>query len=202
MDPRTLAQEARERADAALEAEGEAVGDFLEELALIVIPALADALEAAEKRERRLEQEVKGLENLRALVDRDTREKDDLRTELTRRIRHNNEDNERWFVANARLREELDESLESEARLTVLANDRLLELTRLREENERLTHLTDYLRNGEVSVDEQEAEYTRLHHIEEAAREAHGILQINLGDVDPHVRSACDLIWTALEEKP
>jgi hypothetical protein len=33
----------------------------------------------------------------------------------------------------------------------------------------------------------------------EAANEAHRILQYNLGDVDPHVRSACDILWAALE---
>jgi hypothetical protein len=32
----------------------------------------------------------------------------------------------------------------------------------------------------------------------EALEEAHGILQYNLGDVDPHVRSACDLMWIAI----
>lgn len=34
--------------------------------------------------------------------------------------------------------------------------------------------------------------------LQEAARNAHGILQTNLGDVDPHVRAACDLLWNAL----
>ena len=31
-----------------------------------------------------------------------------------------------------------------------------------------------------------------------ALREAHGILQYNLGDTDPHVRAACDLMWKAI----
>ena len=32
----------------------------------------------------------------------------------------------------------------------------------------------------------------------EALESAHGILQMNLGDTDPHVRSACDLMWAAI----
>ena len=51
------------------------------------------------------------------------------------------------------------------------ARELFAELTRLREENERLTKLTDYFRNGEVNIDEQEAEYARLRRIEEAARQ-------------------------------
>jgi len=31
-----------------------------------------------------------------------------------------------------------------------------------------------------------------------ALEEAHGILQYNLGDTDPHVRSTCDLMWVAI----
>jgi hypothetical protein len=31
-----------------------------------------------------------------------------------------------------------------------------------------------------------------------ALENAHGILQYNLGDADPHVRSACDVMWAAI----
>lgn len=39
----------------------------------------------------------------------------------------------------------------------------------------------------------------RIQELEAALREADGILQYNLGDADPHVRSACDLMWIGLQ---
>jgi hypothetical protein len=32
----------------------------------------------------------------------------------------------------------------------------------------------------------------------EALDNIHGILQMNLGDADPHIRSACDIAWSLL----
>ena len=97
--------------------------------------------------------------------------------------------------------------LEEYDRVRASLADTEAELEHLREE---CRHHVDYDVCQKFHRDVSALDYERklrvqaealLHRIQEAARNAHGILQVNLGDADPHVRAACDLIRAALEEE-
>jgi len=82
-------------------------------------------------------------------------------------------------------------------------------LDRIQQENERLRRERDEAREAHKSLSreyrrvayERDLFRTRIQQLENAIADAHGILQFNHGDTDPHIRSACDLLWTALSNQ-
>lgn len=64
------------------------------------------------------------------------------------------------------------------------------------------TERSDLARERMATAARQREEIYHLRRINaellEALENAHGILQVNHGDVDPHIRAVCDLMWAAI----